>query len=159
MTQALENEIHRLNEHIKELKENVGRYLKERHDQGRHFIDIVVNDIPADLPLREALRHIKNKILPAYQPYQYHAAYRSKRYGWVATFLKQESINMTYKAESENDLVNRTLDSIQWEVLDLARYWEKTLREEIPQASEEKQEKGLRLMEGINELFKVTQTN
>lgn len=170
MTHVLEHEVDRLNQHVRELQETVGRwrrmvqgrapqpeYLKERHDQGRHFIDIVVNDIPADFPLRQALRHIKNTILPAYYPYQYHAAYRSKKYGWVATFLKYEPTNMTYKAENEKEIAKRTLDSIQWEIFDLANYWERTLREEMSQASEEDKAKANQLIEGINALFNLTQ--
>jgi hypothetical protein len=91
------------------LQEDVGRwrrfvqekraqpeYLKERHDQGRHFIDVVINDIPADLVLKAALLHIKKQILPLYhaEGYYYHATYRSRKYGWVVTLARLDDTDM-----------------------------------------------------------------
>jgi hypothetical protein len=94
-------------EEKRKLQEDVGRwrrmaqekkakpeYLKERHDQGRHFIDIKIKDIPADMNLKDALAHIRTEILPVYYPYHYHAAYRSKKYGWVATLLRPDNTDM-----------------------------------------------------------------
>lgn len=102
------DEIKRLEKHITKLQEAVGRwrrmaqgkapqpnFLKERHDHDTHFIDIVISDIPEDTPLHEAQLHIRDNVIPYYQPYQYHACYRTKKYGWVATLSKVDfEINM-----------------------------------------------------------------
>lgn len=107
------NEIERLKAHIVELQEAVGRwrrmaqekaprphYLKERHDHNIHFVDIIVSDIPPDTPLHDAQLHIKKTILPVYYPYAYHACYRSKKYGWVATLTVPDyEVDMSYRPE------------------------------------------------------------
>lgn len=107
---ALEREIDRLKKHVRDLQESVGRwkrqaqeqaprpeYLKERHDHNVHFVDVIISDIPADTPLHEAQRHMLATIIPVYYPYQYHACYRSKKYGWVCTLSKYDAdVDMTY---------------------------------------------------------------
>lgn len=113
--EELENEIARLQNHVRNLQHTVGRwkrmaqdkapypeYLKERHDHNVHFIDVVVSDIPADTPLHEAQRHMLATIIPGYHPYQYHACYRSKKYGWVCTLSKYDvEVDMTYLSPAD----------------------------------------------------------
>lgn len=108
--EGLEKEIIYLRNHVHELQEAIGRwrrmaqdkaphpeYLKERHDHNVHFVDVIVSDIPADTPLHEAQRHMLATVIPEYYPYEYHACYRSKKYGWVCTLTKyDDEVDMTY---------------------------------------------------------------
>jgi len=107
----LQKQIEMMEKRIKSLQESVGRwkrkargakgnftYVSERHEHGRHFISVLVPNVPADSTIHEVQRFIRKYVLPKYYPYRYWSVYTSRKFGgWVVTLWKEDhTVDMSY---------------------------------------------------------------
>ena len=104
-----EKRIEELEQQVKSLQKAVGswkrkakeqsprpEFLRERHSGYRHYIDVILRDLPEDATLNETLQHIRTEILPVFFPYEYSSCFRTKKYGWVVTLEVDFQVDMAY---------------------------------------------------------------
>lgn len=108
--QQLEQEIERLNAHVKHLQQTIGKwksvargtsrpktdYIRSGFDSnGWYYRVYMVKSIPKDLPIGEVLQEIKDDVLPKYHPFIFdHLAYSGRADAWILQVKIQYNFNL-----------------------------------------------------------------
>lgn len=165
-------EIVRLQDHIRKLQGDIGRwkrlakeqgykpeFIREQHDErGRHIIEMHLTDIPGDLDYHAVLNHIKYELLPKHYPYYYYSCYQSKKYkGWIAKIAKDDNVDMSYIPENMNNSPKEILNQLQLDIMTQLHRFEKYIMAARTDAAREEFEIANQLVDTIQQSLKAFQ--